>query len=159
MELVLKFPNILRTDRVIKLVIFAEYAQTTRVSEKIDVFSFGVVLLELSTGKEANYGDQHSSLAEWVWQNIRLGTDVEELLDKDVMEASYLDEMCIVFKLGVMCTTTIPSNRPSMKEVLQILLSCREPLAYGEKNVGHYYDVVPLLKNSKEDTMLDVDDL
>lgn len=121
------------------------------------MFSFGVVLLELSTGKEANYGDQHSSLAEWAWRHFRLGTNVEELLDKDVMEASYLDEMCTVLKLGVMCTATIPSSRPSMKEVLQILLSCREPLAYGE--IGHYYDVVPLLKNSKEDTMLDVDDL
>jgi len=114
--------------------------------------------LELTTGKEANYGDQYSSLSEWSWRHIVLGSNVEELLDKDVMEASYMDEMCTVFKLGVMCTATLPSSRPSMKEVLQILLSFAEPLAYGEKKVGHYYDADPLLKDSKRDTKLDVDD-
>ncbi|GAU22502.1 hypothetical protein TSUD_296210 [Trifolium subterraneum] len=85
--------------------------------------------------------------------------NVEELLDKDVMEASYLDEMCTVFKLGVMCTATLPSSRPSMKEVTQILLSFAEPLAYGQNKVGHNYDADPLLKNSKSDTRLDVDDM
>ncbi|KAK2367342.1 receptor protein kinase HSL1 [Trifolium repens] len=136
-----------------------EYVQTTRVTEKIDVFSFGVVLLELTTGKEANYGDQYSSLSEWAWRQTLLGINVEELLDKDVMEASYLNEMCTVFKLGVMCTATLPSSRPSMKEVMQILLSFAEPLAYGKNKVGHYYDADPLLKNSKSDTRLDVDDM
>ncbi|TKY44966.1 Receptor protein kinase 5 [Spatholobus suberectus] len=136
-----------------------EYVQTTRVSEKIDVFSFGVVLLELTTGKEANYGDQHSSLSEWAWRHVLIGCNVEEFLDKDVMEASYLDEMFTVFKLGVMCTATLPATRPSMKEALQILLSLGEPFPYGEeKNFSHYYDAIPLLKNSKRDTRLDVVD-
>ncbi|KAL2334399.1 hypothetical protein Fmac_015612 [Flemingia macrophylla] len=136
-----------------------EYVQTTRVSEKIDVFSFGVVLLELTTGKEANFGDQNSSLSEFAWRHILIGGNVEELLDKDVMEASYLDEMCTVFKLGVMCTATLPATRPSMKEALQILLTLGEPFPYGDKNFGHHYDDIPLLKNSKEDTRLDVDDM
>ncbi|XP_061356416.1 receptor-like protein kinase 5 [Gastrolobium bilobum] len=134
-----------------------EYVQTTRVSEKIDVFSFGVILLELTTGKQANYGDEHSSLAGWAWRHIHEGSNIEELLDNDVTEPSYLDEMCNVFKLGVMCTSTLPASRPSMKEVLQVLLSCREPFAYGERNIGHY-DVVPLLRNSKREHMLNVDD-
>lgn len=121
------------------------------------MYSFGVVLLELTTGKEANYGDQHSSLAEWAWRHILIGSNVEDLLDKDVMEASYIDEMCSVFKLGVMCTATLPATRPSMKEVLQILLSFGEPFAYGEQKVSHYYDAAPLLKNSNRETRLDVD--
>ncbi|KAI5439128.1 hypothetical protein KIW84_024775 [Lathyrus oleraceus] len=41
-----------------------EYAQSIRVNEKIDVYSFGAVLLELTTGKEVNPGDEYSSLAE-----------------------------------------------------------------------------------------------
>ena len=113
--------------------------------------------MELTTGKEANHGDQHSSLAEWAWRHIQIGSNIEELLDKDVMEQSYSDEMCTVFKLGVMCTTTPPANRPSMKEVLQMLVLCRDPFAYRERNLGHY-DVAPLLKNSERDTMLDVVD-
>ncbi|KAH1161010.1 hypothetical protein AAZX31_01G007300 [Glycine max] len=133
-----------------------EYAKTTRVSEKIDVFSFGVILLELTTGKEANYGDEHSSLAEWAWRHQQLGSNIEELLDKDVMETSYLDGMCKVFKLGIMCSATLPSSRPSMKEVLQILLSCEDSFSKGESIIGHYDDV-PLLKNSKREHKLDID--
>lgn len=125
-----------------------EYAQTTRVNEKIDVYSFGVVLLELTTGKEANHGDEYSSLAEWAWRHIQVGTDVEDILDKEIKEACYMDEICNIFKLGVMCTATLPASRPSMKEVLKILLTCNSPLSIGDKNVG-FYDSAPLLKNSK----------
>ncbi|KAK7314400.1 hypothetical protein VNO77_32922 [Canavalia gladiata] len=134
-----------------------EYVQTTRVSEKIDVFSFGVILLELTTGKEANYGDEHSSLAEWAWRHHQLGSNIEEMLDKDFVEHSYLNEMCSVFKLGIMCTSTLAANRPSMKEVLHILLRCGEGFAFAEGNVRQY-DGVPLLKNSKWETRLDVFD-
>ncbi|KAL9324722.1 hypothetical protein ACSQ67_009579 [Phaseolus vulgaris] len=125
-----------------------EYAQTTRVNEKIDVYSFGVVLLELTTGKEANHGDEYSSLAEWSWRHIELGTDVEDILDKEIKEACYMDEICNIFKLGVMCTATLPASRPSMKEVLKILLNCSSnSFTIGEKN--GIYDSLPLLKNSK----------
>ncbi|RDX97085.1 Receptor-like protein kinase HSL1, partial [Mucuna pruriens] len=131
-----------------------EYVQTTRVSEKIDVFSYGVILLELTTGKEANYGDEHSSLAEWAWRHHRLGSNIEELLDKEVMETSYLDGMCKVFKLGVMCTATLAASRPSMKDVLRVLISLDESFPKGESNISHH-DEVPLLRNSKREHKLD----
>ena len=73
------------------------------------------------------------------------------------METSYLDGMCKVFKLGIMCSATLPSSRPSMKEVLQILLRCGEGFAFGEGNVRQY-DGVPLLKNSKWESSLDAVD-
>ncbi|XP_047167089.1 receptor-like protein kinase HSL1 [Vigna umbellata] len=134
-----------------------EYVQTRRVSEKIDVFSFGVVLLELTTGKEANYGDEHSSLAEWAWRHIIVGSKIEELLDNDFMDPSYTNEMCSVFKLGVLCTSTLPANRPSMKEVLHMLVTIGEGLAFGEGNVRHF-DGVPLLKNSRWECRFDAID-
>ncbi|KAK4283874.1 hypothetical protein QN277_000778 [Acacia crassicarpa] len=134
-----------------------EYAQTKRVNEKVDVYGFGVILLELTTGKEANYGDEHSSLAEWAWRHIRLGSNIEQVLDEDVKETFYLSEMCSVFKLGVMCTSKDPASRPSMKEALNILLRLREPVGYVEMNFGHF-EVVPLLKNSKRESRLDIDD-
>ncbi|XP_062149200.1 receptor-like protein kinase 5 [Alnus glutinosa] len=98
-----------------------EYAQTTRVSEKIDVYSFGVILLELATGRKATDGDEHTSLAEWAWRHFQQGGPVVDALDEEVKEPRYLDEMCFVFKLGIICTGTLPSTRPSMKEVLNIL--------------------------------------
>lgn len=131
-----------------------EYAQTIRVNEKIDVYSFGVVLLELTTGKEANHGDEFSSLAEWAWRHIQIGSNIEELLDDDVMEPSNKNEMCNIFKLGVMCTTTLPDSRPSMKEVLKVLLRSSNPQANAEKIVD-FYDAVPLLKSSKWEKQVD----
>ncbi|KAJ7969533.1 Receptor-like protein kinase [Quillaja saponaria] len=134
-----------------------EYAHTTRVNEKIDVYSFGVILLELTTGREANYGDEYSSLADWAWRHIQEGNSITDALDEEIREPCYLDEMCSVFRLGVICTGTLPSTRPSMKEVLQMLRQCCNPLVYGEKNVKGNYDVVPLLKNSKRERTLESD--
>uniref|UniRef100_A0A2N9HSZ7 Protein kinase domain-containing protein n=1 Tax=Fagus sylvatica TaxID=28930 RepID=A0A2N9HSZ7_FAGSY len=128
-----------------------EYAHTTRVNEKIDVYSFGVILLELTTGRKANDGDEHTSLAQWAWRHIQEGNPIVDALDEAVKEPDYLDEMDCVFNLGIICTNTQPLKRPSMKEVLQILLKCSKPLIYGGKNTASLYDASPLLKNSKRD--------
>nr|XP_048321698.1 receptor-like protein kinase 5 [Ziziphus jujuba var. spinosa] len=134
-----------------------EYAQSTRVNEKIDVYSFGVVLLELATGRQANQGDEHTSLAEWAWRHVQEGNDIVEALDEEVKEPRYLEEMRSVFKLGIICTGTLPSTRPSMKEVVHILLRCGNQLAYGQKIVWNEYDFAPLLKNSKRERGLEED--
>ncbi|KAG6424065.1 hypothetical protein SASPL_114477 [Salvia splendens] len=105
-----------------------EYAQTRRVSEKIDVYSFGVILLELITGKEGHYGDESSSLAEWAWRHIH--------------------------KAKKYLTFTFPSSRPAMKDVLQILLRC-QPIS--DKTNGNEYDVAPLLQSSDLDTCFQSD--
>lgn len=112
-----------------------EYAQSPKINEKIDVFSFGVVLLELATGKEALNGDEDSSLAEWAWEYIHQGKPIADALDEDVKEPQYLDEMCSVFKLGVICTSSSPTGRPTMSQALQILIRSRTsaPENHGDK--------------------------
>ncbi|KAI3694774.1 hypothetical protein L1987_77754 [Smallanthus sonchifolius] len=101
-----------------------EYAHTTKVNEKIDVYSFGVILLELTTGKEASNGNEHLSLAEWAWQQVLGGAQIVDALDNEFKDPVYLNEMTSVFKLGLWCTNKLPTNRPSMKEVCQMLLRC-----------------------------------
>ena len=92
------------------------------MNEKIDVYSFGVVLLELVTGREPNDGDEHTSLVEWEWRKHREGLSIVDAFDKDITEPMNLEEKMTVFELGLYCTSTLPSSRPSMREVLQILL-------------------------------------
>ncbi|KAJ4850837.1 hypothetical protein Tsubulata_036594 [Turnera subulata] len=119
-----------------------EYAYSTKVNEKIDVYSFGVVLLELVTGREANCGDEHTSLAEWAWKHSGEGKAFTECLDEEIKQPCYLQEMIDVFKLGLMCTNTLPSSRPSMKDVLQVLHKC---CPESKKKTGNEFDFAPLL--------------
>ncbi|KAJ4708541.1 Receptor-like protein kinase [Melia azedarach] len=133
-----------------------EYAQTTKVNEKSDIYSFGVILLELTTGREANCGDEHTCLAKWSWRHFQEGNPIVDALDEDIKEPCYLEEMSRVFKLGIMCTSTPPTARPSMKTVLQILLN--PTLISKEKKGESKCDVIPLLENSKRERMSERDD-
>ncbi|KAL8498309.1 hypothetical protein ACS0TY_021577 [Phlomoides rotata] len=119
-----------------------EYAQTRRVTEKIDVYSFGVILLELITGREAHDGDDSSSLAQWSWRQFQ---QIVDAVDEDIKEPLYLEDINTVLKLGLMCTSTLPSSRPPMKDVLQILLGCTHALPLPNKTNTNEYDATPLL--------------
>ncbi|PWA68129.1 Leucine-rich repeat-containing protein [Artemisia annua] len=61
---------------------------TTRINERIDVYCFGVVLLELVTGKEANEGDGDLNLAEWAWKHFGEGYSMVGALDPQIKEAT-----------------------------------------------------------------------
>nr|CAB3502709.1 unnamed protein product [Digitaria exilis] len=103
-----------------------EYAYTRRVNEKVDVYSFGVVLLELTTGRKANDGGELGCLAEWARHHNQSGASILDATDKSIRYAGYPSEIETVFRLGVQCTGTLPLTRPTMKDVLQILLKCSE---------------------------------
>ncbi|KAG5524794.1 hypothetical protein RHGRI_031451 [Rhododendron griersonianum] len=127
-----------------------EYAYTTKVNEKIDVYSFGVVLLELVTGREANDGDEHTNLAEWAWRLHGEGNPIIDALDEYIKEPLNLEEKSCVFNLGLICTSTLPSSRPSMKEVLQMLHRIGPVEGSEVKKVGTEYDAAPLLASANK---------
>ncbi|KAK0570767.1 hypothetical protein LWI29_006176 [Acer saccharum] len=122
-----------------------EYAYTTKVNEKIDIYSFGVVLLELVTGREANFGDEYTSLAEWSWQHYAYEKPIADDFDEEIKDPRYMEEMTTVYKLGLMCTSTSPTTRPSMKEVLQILRRCCPEENIGVKKTASELAAAPLL--------------
>ncbi|KAF3619374.1 putative histidine decarboxylase-like [Capsicum annuum] len=129
-----------------------EYAYTTKVNEKIDIYSFGVVLLELVTGRQPNFGEEHTSLAEWAWKQHGEGNNaIDNMLDTDIKEACYLEEMKTVFRLGLICTSNLPASRPSMKEILQIIHRCKSFRYSGGKSPDTDYDVAPLLAGNNSE--------
>ncbi|XP_026398429.1 receptor-like protein kinase 5 [Papaver somniferum] len=129
-----------------------EYGRTLKVNEKVDVYSFGVVLLELVTRREANKGDEDRRLAEWAAHRF-LETPLDALLDEEVKEGCDVAEMTSVFRLGLMCTSTLPSNRPTMSEALQFLIRhCSSQEVYEKKAlVTADNDVAPLLLSRHSD--------
>ncbi|CAD6209361.1 unnamed protein product [Miscanthus lutarioriparius] len=108
-----------------------EYA-TVEVSEKVDVYSFGVLLLVLVTGRPANRPGAHGHLATWArghHSELIAGESYHEAFersaDMDIPDrARHLKEMAAVFRLGVDCTVVDPQQRPSMQTVLNRLQRC-----------------------------------
>lgn len=91
---------------------------------KSDVFGFGVVVLEVASGRRAvdlTYPDDKIILLDWV---RRLADDGRLLLagDAHLSDGSYkLYEMEHMIHLGLLCTLHYPNSRPNMKWVLDVL--------------------------------------
>lgn len=100
-----------------------EFGSSKKMNEKVDVYSFGVVLLELVTGRRANGGGGYENLAQWAWRQFHQDEDIHltNLIDAGIRDAAHSREVQLVLKLGLICTGTNPSSRPSMKQVLQVL--------------------------------------
>ncbi|KAI3698497.1 hypothetical protein L2E82_42089 [Cichorium intybus] len=112
-----------------------EYILNGKLTEKVDVYSFGVLLLEVVTGIP-NRGmqtseDDHSLL--WIaWRHFKQGT-VEEIFDPNLMlnddtSSSMKKEIKSVIHIGFLCTQEVPSLRPTMSMTLQMLSKNIEPL-------------------------------
>ncbi|XP_002510897.2 LRR receptor-like serine/threonine-protein kinase ERL1 [Ricinus communis] len=98
-----------------------EYARTSRLNEKSDVYSFGIVLLELLTGKKAV--DNESNLHQLILSKADDNT-VMEVVDQEVsvtcMDITHVRK---TFQLALLCTKRHPSERPTMPEVVRVLVS------------------------------------
>lgn len=106
-----------------------ELAQSLRLSDKCDVYSFGVVLLELVTGRkpvESPVANEVVVLCEYVRGLIESGS-ASDCFDRS-LHGFAENELIQVMKLGLICTSEMPSRRPSMAEAVQILESIRSGL-------------------------------
>ncbi|KAM1888139.1 hypothetical protein ACFX13_046298 [Malus domestica] len=100
-----------------------EYARYGHFSEKLDVFSFGVLLLEIVSGKKnaAFYRFEHSpTLAGWAWElwKDRRGMEV---IDESIRETCRLDEALKCIHVGFLCVQEAPADRPTMSLVIHML--------------------------------------
>ncbi|KAL0015845.1 hypothetical protein SO802_002914 [Lithocarpus litseifolius] len=102
-----------------------EYAYTMRVTMAGNVYSFGVVLLELLTGKPAV--SEGTELAKWVLNNSVKQDKWDHILDSNVSRTSLAikSQMLAVLKVALGCVNVSPDARPKMKSVLRMLLNAR----------------------------------
>ncbi|CAL0322678.1 unnamed protein product [Lupinus luteus] len=100
-----------------------ESATKGSFSAKSDVFSFGVVLLEIISGKK-NMGfyesEQISSLMGYAW---RLWTEKRllDLMDLSLCESCNMNQFTRSVHIGLLCVQDDPNDRPSMSNVVTML--------------------------------------
>ncbi|XP_077212070.1 probably inactive leucine-rich repeat receptor-like protein kinase At3g28040 [Tasmannia lanceolata] len=102
--------------------------QSLRINEKCDVYAFGVMILELVTGRRPmECGDDEVFI---LTDHVRVHLEEGNVLDcVDSRMSEYPEEEVLpVLKLGLVCTSQIPSSRPSMAEVVQILQVIKTPM-------------------------------
>ncbi|KAK8583728.1 hypothetical protein V6N13_109123 [Hibiscus sabdariffa] len=102
-----------------------EYAYTLQVDEKSDIYSFGVVLMEILSGKrsvESEFGDGNS-IVDWVRSKLKNKEGIVDILDKNAGAtcASVREEMMQMLRIAVLCTGRNPADRPSMRDVVLML--------------------------------------
>jgi serine/threonine protein kinase len=99
-----------------------EYGYTYNVTEKSDVYSFGVVLMELVTGKkpiEAEYGE-NKDIVFWVSSKLKTKESVLSIVDSSIPEV-YREEAINMLRIAILCTDRLPTLRPTMRRVVQML--------------------------------------
>lgn len=103
-----------------------EYAYTLKVGEKSDIYSYGVVLLELLTGRrpvEPEYGDC-VDIAKWVRKKAQTREGTLEIIDKRMGVAEgtkQMHEAMRLLKVALLCLVEPPHERPTLREVVQML--------------------------------------
>ena len=105
--------------------ICAEYAYTLQVFEKSDIYSFGVVLLELLTGRkpmDPEFGEG-VNIVDWVKEKFQTREGMAKILDQSVGVSSSIvqEEMMLVLRVTLLCTSRSPMDRLSMRDVVAML--------------------------------------
>jgi serine/threonine protein kinase len=99
-----------------------EYAYTLKVDEKSDVYSFGVVLLELITGRKpvGEFGDG-VDIVHWVRTVTGSSKEGVMKIADPRLSTVPLYDMTHVFYVAMLCVAEQSVERPTMREVVQIL--------------------------------------
>ncbi|XP_057464590.1 probable receptor-like protein kinase At1g49730 isoform X2 [Actinidia eriantha] len=106
-----------------------EYVVTQELTEKSDIYSYGVVLLELVTARKAI--QDNKNLVEWSQVFMNSESRLPELMDPSIGDSLYLDQLETIVAIVRWCTQREGKARPSIKQVLRLLYECSDPMHDG----------------------------
>ncbi|KAF2923228.1 cysteine-rich receptor-like protein kinase 6 [Oryza sativa Japonica Group] len=100
-----------------------EYLTRGNYSVKSDVFSFGVMVLEIVTGRKNNHSynsQQSEDLLTMIWEQWVAGT-VLEMVDPSMNSFFSESDVMRCIHIGLLCVQGDPANRPVMSSVVLML--------------------------------------
>ncbi|KAM3223389.1 hypothetical protein ACQJBY_057004 [Aegilops geniculata] len=102
-----------------------ELARLGKATKATDVYAFGIFLMEVACGRrplEANAHGEPLVLADWVFNTWQTGSLIDAM-DTRLGQDHVTEEVELVLKLGLLCSHSLPKERPCMRLVMQYLES------------------------------------
>ncbi|XP_057528011.1 G-type lectin S-receptor-like serine/threonine-protein kinase At2g19130 [Amaranthus tricolor] len=119
-----EFSRVLTTIRGTRGYLAPEWISGEAITSKADVFSYGMMLFELVSGRrniqEGTQGRLHF-FPTWAMSKISAGEDVIEIVDPKLEGNVEQDEVIRMCKLACWCIQDEENQRPSMGQVVQVL--------------------------------------
>lgn len=107
-----------------------EYAVMGKITTKVDVFSYGVVLMELLTGLMAldeSRPEESRYLAQWFWQIKSSKEKLMAAIDPALQATEEtFESISIIAELAGHCTAREPNHRPDMSHAVNVLAALVE---------------------------------
>eukprot|EP01018_Ginkgo_biloba_P040689 Gb_13827 [translate_table: standard] len=107
-----------------------EWVMNLPITAKDDVYSFGIVLLEIVSGRSSSgdlIGIQSSNLVQWVREKVKGGRWMEEVVDRKLLQSGnvnvVVEEVERVLRTALVCVEQEKDMRPSMSEAVEMLIS------------------------------------
>ncbi|KAF3971853.1 hypothetical protein ACB098_03G078200 [Castanea mollissima] len=100
-----------------------EYVMHGHLSVKADVFSFGVLVLELISGQRNssfNLNVDAQNLLDWTYKLYRKGRHME-IMDPTLASSAATEQVAMCIQIGLLCTQGDPQLRPTMRRVVVML--------------------------------------
>ncbi|KAL7223289.1 hypothetical protein ACSBR1_024863 [Camellia fascicularis] len=101
-----------------------EYAMHGYLSVKVDVFSFGILVLEIVSGRKNHdraLGGEKTELLSYTWTLFQEGKALE-LVDPSLAECNP-EEATMCIQIGLLCCQAIVADRPNMRSIHLMLSS------------------------------------
>ncbi|CAD6264567.1 unnamed protein product [Miscanthus lutarioriparius] len=112
------------------------YYYTSRLTDKSDVFSFGVLLIELLTRKRPTVRTSDGDSLVSHFASLVTEGDLVGIIDPQIMDEAEVEKVEEVAKLAAMCTKLNGEDRPTMREVEMTLENLRTTKKHTHHNIA-----------------------